>query len=122
MAKQPIEYEPYPSKIGLKVTPEFSVFQTPPEAAAAYQVDVSAGSTTKSEILPDIRAGPIFRKRRGETTPELIPGVSSLGVSESCPDVRAAGTKNVEERHNVDKATYIQLLLRMLHSCSEDLN
>ena len=33
-ARQPIEYEPSPSKIGVQLTPEFTVFQTPPEAAA----------------------------------------------------------------------------------------
>ncbi len=51
-----------------------------------------------------------------------MPGVSSFGVSESCAVVLTGGIINVEERHKVDKATYIQLLLRMLHSCSEVWN
>ncbi|MGA9925809.1 MAG: hypothetical protein WBQ29_20615 [Isosphaeraceae bacterium] len=40
--------------------PEFVVFQTPPEAAATYQVLCFTGSTAMSPTRPDIKAGPIL--------------------------------------------------------------
>ncbi|HEX7581390.1 MAG TPA: hypothetical protein VF580_15445 [Thermoanaerobaculia bacterium] len=38
-----------------------TVFQTPPEATATYQVLVREGTTAMSAIRPDVRAGPSDR-------------------------------------------------------------
>ena len=43
MVTQPIEYETSSSKSGAQVVPAFTVFQTPPEPTATYQIDVSPG-------------------------------------------------------------------------------
>ena len=57
----PIEYEACSSKIGVHVVPAFSVFQTPPEPTARYQVLVSSGWTAMSAMRPPMRAGPMPR-------------------------------------------------------------
>ena len=61
---QPIEYEPWPSKMGVQVVALSVVFQTPPEPTATYQVARSAGSIAMSAMRPDARDGPMFRKRQ----------------------------------------------------------
>src|SRR5436190_345548 len=58
MARQPMEYEPSPSKTGEKLVPAFSVFQTPPEPTATNQRCAFVGSTAMSTIRPEVRAGP----------------------------------------------------------------
>jgi hypothetical protein len=58
---QPIEYEPWASKIGFQVTPAVVVFQTPPEPTATYQVAASRGSIATSAMRPDMKAGPRLR-------------------------------------------------------------
>src|SRR5260221_6700629 len=81
MATQPIEYEPSPSKTGEKLVPAFSVFQTPPEAAARNQRCGLVGSTAMSTIRPDVRAGPIDRRARPDQVsldqPPFFSGFSS---------------------------------------------
>src|SRR5258708_27726579 len=81
MATQPIEYEPSVSKTGEKLVPAFSVFQTPPEAAARNQRCGLVGSTAMSTIRPDVRAGPIDRRARPDHVsldqPPFFSGFSS---------------------------------------------
>ena len=50
------------SKTGVHVVPALVVFQTPPEAAARYQVSGRSGLTAISETRPDIVAGPMPRR------------------------------------------------------------
>ncbi len=82
MAMQPIEYEPWLSKMERHVTPAFSVFQTPP-TLARYQVLGRWGSKAMSSTRPDIKAGPMLRNFKAETSPESTPGAGSAGWSES---------------------------------------
>ncbi|MBK7867661.1 MAG: hypothetical protein IPJ75_12175 [Ignavibacteriales bacterium] len=54
------------SKTGLKVVPAFVVFHICPlETATKYSL-LFFGSTAKSEILPEVSAGPIFLHFRPE--------------------------------------------------------
>src|SRR5947199_1081290 len=61
---QPMEKDFSSSKIGLKLTPALVVFQTPPPAVATYQTRPSRGSTARSMMRPEVRAGPIGRSAR----------------------------------------------------------
>jgi len=54
--------------------PAFSVFQTPPDAAAMYQVLLSSGSTAISTMRPDMNAGPISRRLKSEIVEEVSSG------------------------------------------------
>src|SRR5437867_536408 len=56
---QPIEYEPWLSKMGVHVVPAFVVFQTPPDATVTYQVLLSRGCTAMSVTRPEVCAGPM---------------------------------------------------------------
>ncbi len=56
-----MEYEPWASKTGVKVVPAFAVFQTPPEAEATKNSWRLPGRTAKSEMRPEVRAGPMDR-------------------------------------------------------------
>ncbi len=58
--------------------PLLVVFQTPPAAVPTYQVDLSVGWTAMSAIRPLVRAGPIDRSLRPETTDESL--TESVGV------------------------------------------
>ena len=46
------------------MVPAFTVFQTPPEPTATYQVLGSVGSIAMSAIRPDMSAGPMARSFR----------------------------------------------------------
>ena len=61
---QPIENEPWSSKVGVKVTPALCVVQTPPAAVAITQCVASDGSTARSMMRPLVIAGPIERSSR----------------------------------------------------------
>src|SRR5689334_892088 len=56
-----MEYEPCSSNRGVQDIPAFTVFQTPPDAAAMYQVLLSRGCTAMEEIRPEIMPGPMDR-------------------------------------------------------------
>ena len=58
----PSEYDPPSSKIGVKVLPRFSVFHRLPAELATYQTLGFFGSTSMSEMRPDVRPGPIDLK------------------------------------------------------------
>ena len=62
MVTQPMEYDPWPSKTGVQVVPAFSVFHTPPEPTATYQVCRLRGWMAMSLMRPDMMAGPMLRK------------------------------------------------------------
>src|ERR1041385_307066 len=62
-ATVPIEYDACASNTGVQVVPAFTVFQTPPEWTATYQVLFSSGWIATSPIRPDGAAGPRFRSR-----------------------------------------------------------
>src|SRR5687768_3566963 len=49
------------SKIGVNVTPRFTVFQSPPNAVATYHTLEFFGSISMSAIRPVTRPGPIER-------------------------------------------------------------
>ena len=71
---QPIEYDGWPSKIGVQVVPPFSVFQTPPEPTVTYQTSRFCGWMAMSLMRPDMMAGPMLRNAR----PESAASVSAL--------------------------------------------
>ena len=52
------------SKSGVQVVPAFTVFHTPPEPTATYQVLGSVGSIAMSAMRPDMSAGPMARSFR----------------------------------------------------------
>ena len=58
---QPMEYEPWPSKMGVQVVPALSVFHTPPEPTPTYQTLGSPGLKATSAMRPDMKAGPMVR-------------------------------------------------------------
>src|SRR6266496_956800 len=62
-ATVPIEYDGCASNTGVHVVPAFTVFHTPPECTATYQVLFSESGTVTSPIRPDGAAGPMFRSR-----------------------------------------------------------
>ncbi len=49
------------SKSGVQVVPAFTVFHTPPEPTATYQVLGFVGSIAMSAMRPDMSAGPMAR-------------------------------------------------------------
>src|SRR5215470_6187873 len=61
---QPIEYEPWLSNMGVNVVPPLTVFHTPPEATAMYQVARFCGWTAMSPMRPEARPGPRLRNFR----------------------------------------------------------
>jgi hypothetical protein len=61
MTMQQRLWEPPSSKIGVKDTPRFVVFHTPPNDDAMYQVLGLFGSMAMSEIRPVTRPGPRVR-------------------------------------------------------------
>src|SRR5436309_13256559 len=78
---QPIEKEPCPSKTGAQVVPALTVFQTPPEAAATYQVVGVRGSTATSTIRPPTTAGPMLRNSRPAKVEAVMPPFFSSGLA-----------------------------------------
>ena len=68
-ATVPIEYAAWASNTGLQVVPAFTVFQTPPEWTATYQVFRSETGIATSPIRPDGAAGPRFRSRSPANSP-----------------------------------------------------
>ena len=83
---QPIEYEPCWSKTGVKVLPAFTVFHTPPEATATYQVAGWAGWTARSMTRPEFTAGPISRS----SSPVKVSGFSRLSGPACAADFAGA--------------------------------
>src|SRR5262249_11018706 len=83
------------SKIGEKLVPALTVFQTPPEAATTYQVDLSRGSTAMSPTRPDETAGPIERSSSPANVPELN---GSLVSGLSCAKARAGVARSGKAR------------------------
>ena len=79
MTTQQSVKEPPLSKIGAKVMPRFSVFQSPPKALATYQMLGFFGSISTSCMRPVVRVGPMLRNSRpfkrvgGETGRLLAP-------------------------------------------------
>src|SRR5262245_59155051 len=94
---QPSEYEPWSSKIGFQVVPEFVVFQRFPEAAATYRIDLSFGWTAMSVMRPEIIAGPMLRSASPAN-------VSSLSFPLSSSFFFSAGSFAAASRAS-DKAT-----------------
>src|SRR5438128_1457097 len=68
-ATVPIEYDACASNTGVQVVPAFTVFQTPAEWTATYQVLLSRGWIATSPIRPDGAAGPRFRSRSPANSP-----------------------------------------------------
>ena len=60
--------------MGDQVVPAFSVFQTPPEPTATYQILSLSGWVTISAIRPDKKAGPTFLNLNAskETSLEVV--------------------------------------------------
>ncbi len=77
--------------MGVQVVPAFSVFQTPPEPAATYQVWRFKGWMTISLIRPDMRAGPMLRKARPERSSGERAGFFSTFAPDLASDFAAAG-------------------------------
>ena len=75
--------EPPLSKIGVKVTPRFSVFHKPPKALATYQTLGFFGSISMSCTRPVVRVGPMLRNSK----PFRALAVRPAG---SCAPMRAA--------------------------------
>jgi hypothetical protein len=70
-------------------TPAFLVFQTPPEPTATYQTLESSGSQSISEILPDIKAGPMLRHFRPLKSIELSVSASAeRGIAKAATNVK----------------------------------
>src|ERR1044071_6215448 len=69
-ATVPIEYEGCASNTGVHVVPALTVFQTPPEWTATYQVLLLESGTATSPILPEGAAGPMLRSRSPANTEE----------------------------------------------------
>jgi hypothetical protein len=76
-----MEKEASPSKIGVQVVPAFTVFQTPPEAAATYQVSGLRESTAISPTRPEVSAGPRLRKGSEARGDSLEAATSSLALA-----------------------------------------
>jgi len=71
-----------------------------------YQMERLTGSTAMSPTRPDMKAGPIPRNFIAETKPEFIPGVSSLGSSESWP---SASKFPADRARPTDKIQYLSM-------------
>src|ERR1043166_1966497 len=76
-ATVPIEYDAWASKTGVQVVPAFTVFHTPPECTATYQVLLSEGCTATSPIRPEGAAGPMFRSLSPAKRPARMRSVVS---------------------------------------------
>ena len=74
----PIEYTPWASKIGVHVVPAFSVFQTPPDPTATYHVARRFGCMTMSLMRPDMRAGPMLRNSRPDSSSAVMREAGAL--------------------------------------------
>ena len=61
-ATSPIASSPLVCKSGVNVAPLLVVFHTPPCAVPTYQIAVFFSYTARSEMRPDMIAGPIERK------------------------------------------------------------
>jgi hypothetical protein len=75
--------------MGVQVVPAFSVFQTPPDPTAAYQMLRFLGWMAISLIRPDIRAGPIFRN----SSPDRTSAVRRLFFSAGLVSLQAMAKK-----------------------------
>ena len=83
---QPIEKESWPSKIGSKVVPLFSVRHTPPEDTAMNQREVSLGSIARSPMSPP-------GKKIGLTTKVSVEKATLPAGRSSTAWSRATGSK-----------------------------
>ena len=111
--------------MGFQVMPAFSVFHTPPDPTATYQVLASSGCTAMSAIRPDIRAGPMLRNSRAEKVDEVSrESFPSSFFSFFCPKATWQAIRK-ENRNNADKRVffitgrfliYIAIKMEMLKS------
>jgi hypothetical protein len=86
MTMQQLLKEPPSSKIGVNVAPRLTVFQTPPNAAATYQVFGFFGSIAMSCTRPVWITGPMLRKVRPLRTSAVSRSVDAAGA-DVCPVV-----------------------------------
>ena len=78
--------------------PWFCVNQTPPEAAAIYQVSLFVGCTARSATRPEVNAGPTIRNDNAPTVPASKGGFSTGVVVFFCAKVALANKRENPRR------------------------
>src|SRR5947209_3193044 len=97
--------------MGFQVAPLFTVFQTPPDAAPTYIVDVLFGTTAIAVIRPLMLAGPIDRAGRESSR------LSSRDLGCSARLIRAVRTRTpnaVRTCIQPDKLGFMEVRVKVL--------
>src|SRR5512138_2167630 len=105
-----MEKEPSLSKRGVQVVPPFTVFHTPPEATATYQVSGCSGSTARSPMRPEVTAGPRLRQVSPSKVEAFIRVAGSAlplaGAHQSAPEARTSDRIESERGRCIDASLY----------------